>query len=129
MPWPKNLKGVKYQGSGQKQEKRSSGASPWSLVETGACGSSSSSLEVSSSILIRPGGRLSVIRSYTHGEFGGVWAKENEGDLGSETLELGSSISSSVNCESVLSPVFDSIWISSIIFGSVTSECDYSVWG
>lgn len=106
MPWPKMFKGIKFQGLGQKEEKINSQIPVWSLVETGVCCNSSSLLEVISLILISPSGRLLVIRSFTHNQCGGlgVGAKAAKGDSGLETLDAGSSISGSVNCEFKLSP-------------------------
>ena len=68
IPCPKKFKGVKYQLSRWRDLNKGSEISIGSLVET--MGSTSSS-ETSSSMEMRPGGRLSVIISLTGGECGG----------------------------------------------------------
>ena len=128
IPWPKKVKGVKYQGSGWRDLNKSSKIFVGSLVET--IGSSSSS-ETSSSIEIRWGGRLSVMTSFTRDESGwsrisvvvDVWIS------GSEISYLGSSIfGSEMGFLSEDSPVSDSVWTSLVICKLVVAECDVKLW-
>ena len=70
-------------------------------------------------MLIRPGGRFSVMRSFTWGERGrpGVGAITFEGDLDEVELDSGSDISGSVSFVSENSPVTDSTVTTSKISG------------